>query len=126
MTSQELEAELDKTLRGDQGAAQRIIDHGKAERKQLAEMKQDFDELQREFDAGPGAVLDAQAKVIEGYQRQLTKKDEEITRLRESLKGILPFAASWLQETYDDEYVHHSLYVKAQQALTPTKGSVKP
>ena len=37
LTNIELEAALDRVLRGDQGAAQRIIDHNKALQSKLAE-----------------------------------------------------------------------------------------
>ena len=48
---------------------------------------------------------------------QLATANAEIVRLAAALKEILPFAASWLEETHGDEYVDHPLYVQAQQAI---------
>ena len=45
LTNIELEAALDRVLRGDQGAAQRIIDHNKALRAKLAACEQERDAL---------------------------------------------------------------------------------
>lgn len=42
----ELETELDKTLRGDQGAAQRIIDHHKVLRQRVGELEQQLTDTQ--------------------------------------------------------------------------------
>lgn len=47
---------------------------------ELSQATDDLKELQDEFDAGPGAVVDAQAKVIGGYQRQLA---EALARIKE-------------------------------------------
>ena len=47
LTNIELEAALDRVLRGDQGAAQRIIDHNKALRAKLAAVTKERDQLQQ-------------------------------------------------------------------------------
>lgn len=54
----------------------------------------------------------------EAAEAQLAAFQARCAELEEALKDVVPFVASWLEETYLDEYTKHASWIKVQQALT--------
>ena len=78
MTPVELEAALDQVLRGDQGAAQRIIDHN----KRLELINTDY-ELGKHADAQQVATLTAQLATVKQERDDLRKDRDDAVDMRE-------------------------------------------